>query len=146
MEIELLDYKRELHLDIYIISELEKVFSEAAFFSVVTEQLEDAAVLDDVQEIFFLDTKKGQRIDGYSWNPLESTVCGVITLLSPDRDQSDRLIQSEALKLADRVRRFFEAAALPKFLSQCDPSHRASMVGANCAIKSARASSSGSTG
>ncbi len=125
MEIELLDYKRELHLDIDISAELEKVFSEAAFFSVVTEQLEDAAVLDDVQEIFFLDTKKGQRIDGYSWNPLESTVCGVITLLSPDRDQSDRLIQSEALKLADRVRRFFEAAALPKFLSQCDPSHNA---------------------
>lgn len=125
MDTELLDYKRELHLDIDISAELEKVFSEAAFFSVVTEQLEDAAVLDDVQEIFFLDTKKGQRIDGYSWNPLESTVCGVITLLSPDRDQSDRLIQSEALKLAERVRRFFEAAALPKFLSQCDPSHNA---------------------
>ena len=125
MESELLDYKRELHLDIDITSDLEQVFSETAFFSIATEQLEDAAVLDDVQGIFFLDTNKGQRIDGYSWNPLEGTLCGVITLLSSDREANERLIQSEALKLAERVRRFFEAAALPKFLNQCDPSHDA---------------------
>ena len=29
------------------------------------------------------------------------------------------------MKLAERVRRFFEAAAQPKFLSQCDPAHDA---------------------
>jgi hypothetical protein len=125
MESELIEYKRELHLDIDITSELEQVFSETAFFSIVTEQLQDASVLDDVQDIFFLDTAKGRRIDGYSWNPLEGTVCGIITLLSPDQDRHERLIQSEALKLAERVRRFFEAAALPKFLTQCDPSHDA---------------------
>lgn len=53
MESELLDYKRELHLDIDITSDLEQVFSETAFFSIATEQLEDAAVLDDVQGVFF---------------------------------------------------------------------------------------------
>ena len=125
MESELIDYKRELHLDIDITSELEQVFSETAFFSIVTEHLQEASVLDDAHDIFFLDTAKGLRIDGYSWNPLESTVCGIITLLSLDRDHQERLIQSEALKLAERVRRFFEAAAHPKFLSQCDPSHDA---------------------
>lgn len=130
MDSELLDYKNELHLDIDITAEVERVFSDTAFFSIVAELLEEASVLDDVQDVFYLDSNKGQRIDGYSWNPLESTVCGIITLLSSDREAHERLTQTDALKLAERVRRFFEAAAQPKFLSQCDPAHDAHSLSA----------------
>ena len=68
MDSELLDYKNELHLDIDITAEVERVFSDTAFFSIVAELLEEASVLDDVQDVFYLDSNKGQRIDGYSWN------------------------------------------------------------------------------
>ena len=135
MESELLEYKDELHFDLDILSQHEQIFSEEAFFDWSREQLEEAGILDDVNPVFFRDSARGQRLDGYCWNPLENTLCGIVTLLSDDREELSRLTQTEAVALANRARRFFEAASEPAFLNRVDPSQDshacASFIGEN---------------
>lgn len=122
MQEELLEFKRELHFDIDIGSLQDNVFSEESFFELIREQLEDAGIVDNIQPCFFRDTVKGQRIDGYGWNPLESTFCAIASLLSDNDDELNRLNKSDAITLANRVRRFIEAASDPRFKDKIDPS------------------------
>lgn len=122
MQDELIEFKKELHFDIDIGSLEDNVFSEESFFELIREQLEDAGIVDNIQKCFFRDTIKGQRIDGYGWNPLESTFCAIVTLLSDNDDELDRLNRSDALVIANRVRKFIEAACDPIFKDKIDPS------------------------
>lgn len=122
MQEELLEFKKELHFDIDIGSLQDNVFSEESFFELIREQLEDAGIVDNIQQCFFRDTIKGQRIDGYGWNPLENTFCAIVTLLSDNDDELDHLNRTDALALANRVRRFLEAASDTRFKDKVDPS------------------------
>ena len=88
MELELLEFKKELIADVEIDTQFNEMFAEESFFSIVTEQLSEAGVLDDVVACFYVDSQKGIRIDGFSWNPLESTFCAVVTKYSGNPDAS----------------------------------------------------------
>jgi hypothetical protein len=122
MESELLEFKRELLADVEIDTQFNEMFAEESFFTIATEQLTEAGVLDDVVSCFYVDTQKGLRIDGFSWNPLESTFCAVVTRFSGDPEQSERLSQGDVLTLAKRPKRFLESLSNPKFLQGIDPS------------------------
>ena len=82
MESELLNFKKELHLDIEIGAQYNEVFSEESFFEIATDQLSEVGVLDDVEVCFYRDSQRGIRLDGYSWNELESTLCLIVTHFS----------------------------------------------------------------
>lgn len=125
MQSELLDFKKELHLDVEIGAQYNEVFSEESFFEVAAEQLSEAGVLDDVETCFYRDSQRGIRLDGYSWNDLESTLCLVVTQFSGDPESLASLSKSEILKIANRPKRFLENLQNPKFLSSMDPSTEA---------------------
>lgn len=122
MESELLEFKRELLADVEIDTQFNEMFAEESFFSIATEQLSEAGVLDDVIACFYVDTQKGIRIDGFSWNPLESTFCAVVTKFSGDPEISERLSQSDIIAIANRPKRFLENLENPRFLQGIDPS------------------------
>lgn len=122
MNKQLLDYKQELHLDIDIGSQYESSFPEESFFEVATEKLSEAGILDNVEHSLFRDTKRGLRVDGYSWNELERTLCIILVKLSADATDIDRLNQTEINGLAQRPRKFVEAAFDNRFVSSLDPS------------------------
>ena len=122
MELELLEFKKELIADVEIDTQFNEMFAEESFFSIVTEQLSEAGVLDDVVACFYVDSQKGIRIDGFSWNPLESTFCAVVTKYSGNPDASEKLSQSEIVAIANRPKRFLENLENPRFLQGIDPS------------------------
>lgn len=119
---ELLEFRKELIADVEIDTQFNEMFAEESFFSIATEQLSEAGVLDDVVACFYMDSQKGIRIDGFSWNPLESTFCAVVTKYSGNPDASEKLAQSEILAIANRPKRFLENLENPRFLQGIDPS------------------------
>ena len=88
---ELLEYKEKLFNDISIVSENEEVFPEESFFEYVSEVLSDAGILDNVEYCPYRNTRKGLRLDGYSWNALERTICGIIVDFTNEPDTSATL-------------------------------------------------------
>ena len=125
MESELLNFKKELHLDIEIGAQYNEVFSEESFFEIATEQLSEAGVLDDVEVCFYRDSQRGIRLDGYSWNDLESTLCLIVTQFSGDSESIESLSKSEVLRIANRPKRFLESLQNPDFVAGMDPSTEA---------------------
>lgn len=125
MESELLNFKKELHLDIEIGAQYNEVFSEESFFEIATDQLSEVGVLDDVEVCFYRDSQRGIRLDGYSWNDLESTLCLIVTHFSGDSESLESLSKSEVLRIANRPKRFLEGLQNPDFVAGMDPSTEA---------------------
>ena len=75
---ELLEYKREVYNAISIDSDANEIFPEESYFTYVSDILSDAGILDNVEYSPFRRTKTGIRIDGYSGNALEKTICGIV--------------------------------------------------------------------
>lgn len=122
MDNNLIEFKEDLHLDIHIGSAYENSFPEESFFEVATSKLSEAGILDNVEAALYKNSRKGIRIDGYSWNELERTFCIVIVHLSTDTVELDTLNQSEINALALRPSRFVESAINDTFLDSMDPS------------------------
>ena len=106
MELTLSEYKKELHLDIEIESTYENQFPEESFFTVITEQLSEAGVLDNVEYSPFKDTPKGIRVDGYCWNELEKTLTVLVARLSENPENEESLTQGDIDTLAKRASKF----------------------------------------
>lgn len=122
MQSELSEFKADLHQDIEIESTFENQFPEESFFTVVTEKLSDAGILDNVEYCPYKNTQKGIRIDGYCWNELERTLCGIVTHLSSGPEELDVLTNTELKKISKRCQNFFEDASQSKIQAKMDPS------------------------
>jgi hypothetical protein len=122
MQSELSEFKADLHQDIEIESTFENQFPEESFFTVVTEKLSEAGILDNVEYCLYKNTQKGIRLDGYCWNELERTLCGIVTHLSSGPEELDVLTNSELTKICNRPQRFFEDSSQSRIQANMDPS------------------------
>ncbi|MDA8898950.1 AIPR family protein [Porticoccaceae bacterium] len=122
MQSELSEFKADLHQDVEIESTFENQFPEESFFTVVTEKLSEAGILDNVEYCPYKNTQKGIRIDGYCWNELERTLCGIVTHLSSGPEELDVLTNTELKKISKRCQNFFEDSSQSRIQANMDPS------------------------
>ena len=121
MESDLLSYKKDLYFDIGLDSEYEGVFAEESFFNLATNNLQQAGIVDDVEACAFRDSRRGIKLDGYCWNPLEGSLCALISVLSEDDSDLTTISKTEIQRAGGRVTKFLEKCVTPAFVSTLDP-------------------------
>ena len=90
-------------------------FEEELFFEEVSELLQNAGILDNIEYAPYRNSNKGMRLDGYSWNELEKTISIIIVHYSGD-ETTPILNQNEISKVSNRVSRFVEKLDNKDFL------------------------------
>ena len=104
---ELLEYRNELFNLAAIGADANEIFPEESFFEYVSELLAGAGILENVEYCPYRNSSKGMKIDGYSWNPLEKTICGIIVNFTNELDVIETLTNSQINDFGKRVTRFF---------------------------------------
>lgn len=117
---ELLEYKKKVFNTISIDSDNNEVFPGESFFEYVSDLLANAGVLDNVEYCPYRNTRKGLRIDGYSWNELEGAICGIVGNFTNDPELIETLTNTEIGDIAKRVTRFLEQAAKESFIDSLE--------------------------
>lgn len=114
------DYKQELFSAISIDADSNEVFPEESYFDYVSDMLSNAGILDNVEYCPFRNTKKGMRIDGYSWNALERTISCIIVNFTNEPDVIDTLTNTEIREIGKRVGRFIESVDKVGFIDSLE--------------------------
>lgn len=122
MKSQLVEYKNTLLAEVEYDAEATGNFKEESFFSITSEKLTEAGILDDVTTCAYANTPLGIKIDGFSWNPLERIFCVVVTEYSGNSKEGKRLSKSEVQKIANRPKRFLDNLSRSKFLLSIEPS------------------------
>lgn len=117
---ELLEYKNRVFNTISIDSDSNEIFPEESYFEYVSDLLSNAGILDNVQYCPYRNTRKGLRIDGYSWNALERTICGIVVNFTNDSDFIETLTNSQIRDIGKRVARFFENVGIDSFIESLE--------------------------
>ena len=117
----LLHFKNELINGIKLSAEKELCFEEEKFFELVSESISEAGILDNIEYHPYRNTNKYMKIDGYSWNPLEKTLSGIITDYE-DIEEVSILPKSDLVKLGRNVSRFMEKLDDEAFLNSLEES------------------------
>ena len=113
---ELLEYKNSLFETVSIDSESNETFPEESFFEYVSNLLGETGILDNVEYCPYRNTNKGIKIDGYSWNPLEKTISGIVINYTNEKDLIETLTNSDIKDIGKRVTRFFDGVTNPSFI------------------------------
>ena len=92
---DLKEYKKSLFEDASIDSEANEIFPEESFFEYVSNLLSETGILDNVEYCPYRNTNKGIKIDGYSWNPLEKTISGIVVNYTNEPDVINTLTNTE---------------------------------------------------
>lgn len=98
-----------------------QTFEEESFFVEVSDLLEDAGILDNIEYAPYRNSNKGMRLDGYAWNELERTLNVIVCHYSGD-EQAPNLTQSEIIKITNRVSKFIESLDDSRFLQSLEVS------------------------
>lgn len=117
---DVLAYKNELYSISNIDADKNSIFPEESFFEHVSEMLSEAGILDDVQYCPYRNRIKGMRLDGYSWNVLEKTICGIIVNFTNEPDYIDTLTNTQITDISKRVTKFFEGSIDNKFIDNLE--------------------------
>jgi len=117
---DLLEYKNELYSISNIDADKNSIFPEESFFEHVSDMLSEAGVLEDVQYCPYRNRIKGMRLDGYSWNALEKTICGIIVNFTNEPDHIDTLTNTHIKDISKRVTKFFEGSVDKNFLDNLE--------------------------
>lgn len=117
---DLLEYKNELYSISNNDADKNEIFPEESFFEHVSELLSEAGILDDVQYCPYRNTRKGMRLDGYSWNALEKTICGIIVNFTNEVDLIETLTNTQIKDISRRVTKFFEGSVDKKFINNLE--------------------------
>lgn len=117
---ELKEYKNTLFQSITVESDTNAVFPEESFFDYVSTLLADAGILDNVEYCPYRNTTRGMRIDGYSWNSLERTICGIVVNFTNELDVIETLTNTEIEKIGKRVTKFFESVEIASFIESLE--------------------------
>jgi len=117
---ELLEYKNEVLNSISIDADTNEVFPEESYFEYVSDLLSNAGILDNVEYCPYRNTRKGLRIDGYSWNALERTIYGIVVNFTNESDVVETLTNSEIGVVSKKVTRFFENVGDEKFIDSLE--------------------------
>lgn len=117
---ELLEYKNEIYNAISIDSGTRRVVPEESFFEYVGDLLSNAGILDNVEYTPYKNTKEGIRIDGYSWNSLERTICGIVVNITHEPDVVETLTNTQIGDLGKKVTRFFQSVGSETFIDSLE--------------------------
>ena len=117
---ELLEYKNELFNIASIDADANEIFPEESFFEYVSELLGSAGILENVEYCPYRNTYRGIRIDGYSWNPLEKTISGLIVNFTNESDVINTLKNSQINDIGKKVTRFFDRVDDEKFINSLE--------------------------
>lgn len=117
---ELLEYKNEIYNAISIDSGTRRVVPEESFFEYVGDLLSNAGILDNVEYTPYKNTRKGIRIDGYSWNSLERTICGIVVNITHEPDVVETLTNTQIGDLGKKVTRFFQSVGSETFIDSLE--------------------------
>jgi hypothetical protein len=117
---ELLEYKTEIFNSISIDSDSNEVFPEESYFEYVSDLLSSAGIMDNVEYCPYRNTRKGIRIDGYSWNALEKTICGIVVNFTNEHNVVETLTNTEIGDIGKRVTRFFESVGNETFIESLE--------------------------
>ena len=105
---ELSEYKEELFHEIDRDATEENCHPVECFFQKVTAMLAEVGAVDNIEYSPFQRTRKGIRIDGWSWNELEKAIYGVIVTWTNEPDKIETLTNARITEHSKRVTRFFE--------------------------------------
>ena len=117
---ELTAYKNQVFNRISLESDSNEVFPEESYFEYVSEMLSDAGILDNVEYYPYRNTRKGTRIDGYSWNSLEKTICGIVVNFTNEPDVIETLTNTQITDIGKRVTRFFKRVGDVEFVESLE--------------------------
>ena len=112
---DLLEYHQELFDLCSIGAEANATFPQEAFFNYTHEMLGDAGILDNIEYCPYINSPKGMKIDGYSWNSLEKVINIICVDYTNERDVIETLANKPINKAAERVARFIESVGDQKF-------------------------------
>lgn len=118
---QLLQFKDELINGVKLFAEKDLCFEEEKFFELVSESISEAGILDNIEYHPYRNTNKYMKIDGYSWNPLEKTLSGIITDYE-DIEDILTITKSDLVKLGKNVSRFLEKIDDEVFLDSLEES------------------------
>ncbi|GHF88121.1 AIPR family protein [Thalassotalea marina] len=118
---QLLQFKNELINGVKLSAEKDLCFEEEKFFELVSESISEAGILDNIEYHPYRNTNKYMKIDGYSWNPLEKTLSGIITDYE-DIEDILTITKSDLVKLGKNVSRFLEKIDDEVFLDSLEES------------------------
>ena len=118
---DLLEYRHEIYNGISIDADANERFPEESYFEYVTDLLSSAGILDNVEYRPYKNTRKGIRLDGYSWNALEKTLSGIVVNFGDDQDTLERLTKTEITAIGKRVIKFFNSVEDDRFIESLDP-------------------------
>ncbi|ESP92741.1 AIPR family protein [Pseudoalteromonas luteoviolacea] len=118
---QLLQFKNELINGVKLSSEKDLCFEEEKFFELISESISEAGILDNIEYHSYRNTNKYMKIDGYSWNPLEKTLSGIITDYE-DEEGILTITKSDLVKLGKNVSRFLEKIDDEVFLNSLEES------------------------
>tara|TARA_B110000114_G_scaffold170289_1_gene194964 strand:+ start:425 stop:2542 length:2118 start_codon:yes stop_codon:yes gene_type:complete len=113
---ELQAYKNELFNITSIDADANEVFPEESFFEYVSELLGSAGLLENIEYCPYRNSKRGIRLDGYSWNPLEKTISGLIVNFTNQADVIDTLTNTKIDNIGKKVTSFFDRVGDEKFI------------------------------
>ena len=109
------DYFRELMSEIKSSAGAEESFCEEKFTEEMCQFLNDEAIINSYEVVFFKHTKQGIRIDAWDFNREKQELSLFISDFSID-DQMRTLTQTEVDTLFKRGKRFFEKSITRKFI------------------------------
>ncbi len=104
---QLLQFKNELINGIKLSAEKDLCFEEVKFFELLSESISEAGILDNIEYQPYRNSSKHMKIDGYSWNPLERTLSGII-MDYEDSEEVLTITKTDLIKLGKNVSRFID--------------------------------------
>ncbi|MCE0557313.1 AIPR family protein [Motilimonas sp. E26] len=117
----LLQFKNELINGVKLSAEKNLCFDEEKFFELISESISEAGILDNIEYHPYRNSNKYMKIDGYSWNPLEKTLSGIITDFE-DSEDIQTITKTDLIKLGKNVSRFLEKIDDVSFLDALEES------------------------
>ena len=103
----LLQFKNELINGVKLSANKDFCFDEEKFFEIISESISEAGILDNIEYCPYRNSNRRMKIDGYSWNPLEKTLSGIITDFE-DSEDIQTITKTDLIKLGKNVSRFLE--------------------------------------
>ena len=121
---DLKEYKEVLELNIHYAIQASGAFPEEEFFNISTLLLSESGILDDVEYSDYRNTRRGIRIDGFNWNPLERVISAIVIEYDENeeiRSLSRSEVENIALKAAKAMNLGFCGVDILQSKKRCRP-------------------------
>lgn len=114
---DLIECKKDLldDLELASLSEEYSAFTEENFINIITELLSDAGIYEDIEIKQYRHDRRGIKVDGYNWNPLEK-ILSIFVIKFSNIDDLITINQSQIEKLGKQASKFIESMHNQAFL------------------------------